>query len=140
MTFLSPRSVILAVTMLSVLSTCGSDDDGAVVFQVGRYCDLFSQFQGAALATGASSAPGRYDGSPEAIGQLLTQTGPTVDELRATAPGEVRDDVDLVLKELRNAQEGGTSAAGSEPLAEANDRIQRYGEANCQSAGGSGDQ
>lgn len=130
------------VVILLVLAACGGSGTRQVkVYEEGRYCDLAMQFESAAVATGAASAPGRYDGPPEATARLLDQVGPTAEEFRATAPDDLRDDVNTVLEELREARNGDTSGIRSPAFAAASDRMTRFRQTNCEAtgAGGEGD-
>jgi hypothetical protein len=133
------RIAPLVLAALGVLSACGSDD-GSQVFRVGRYCDLALQFESVALASGASSEPGRYDGPPEAFSRLLAQMGATVEELQATAPKAVRSDLDIVLGALRDAGQGDTGSTATASFAEANQHVERFRQDSCPPSPDSGDQ
>lgn len=119
------------------LAACGDSED---VAQISRHCDLSTQFDDQALGTGVASAPGRYDGPSDAVARLFEQMGATIEELQATAPGEVRDDVATVLTALDAAREGDGSATRTEAFAQAVEGMATFRQERCQTAGGEGDQ
>ena len=124
---------------LALGSGCGADDDGTSSVAARRFCDLATQMDDLALAIGASSAPGVYDGAPEAIDRLVAQMGGGIEELQRTAPPQVDDDVKLVLGRLQAARGGDASAVEDPSFRKASQRISEYRQRTCVSIGGEGD-
>lgn len=131
--------VALCLVAASALPACESDD-GSRVFELGRYCDLASQFEGLAVASGASSEPGRFDGPPDAFSELSRHMGPTMEELQATAPEGLRSDLDVLLGTVRNGSGGDISGTQTASFVEANERIESFRQANCHASPDSGEQ
>jgi hypothetical protein len=133
----------LALAAAVVLATtgCGGKDkpDPVKVNQVARYCDLYRQFDELAATTRAATSPSEFDGTKDQIGNLLTQTGPTLDELQDTAPGAVNGDVRTVIGALRKAQSGDRSAIDSPSFRQALTKIGDDRAKNCSVDTGSGE-
>ena len=139
MRFVSLRAIGMPVTaVLLVLSGCGNDQDAASP-PPGRFCALVIQLDDTALATGASSTPGAYDGPPDAASRLVDQMGATLDEMETTAPSELRDDVEAVVDGLRRVPDGSPDALQSQTFSQANQRVQGFRQRSCPSGGGEGE-
>lgn len=76
----------LAAASLLALPGCGDGDDDLTAF-----CD-----QQAALEEATSSLSTDLLGDPAAAQESLEAAGTQIDELAASAPGEIKDDVELI--------------------------------------------
>lgn len=112
---------------------CGDDDSpkAVPVDERGRYCDLARQFEETAVGSGASSAPGVFDGAPETIIALLEQTEGFVTEMQDSAPEEAEDSVRAVITGLTNARDGAPDALTSPDFSAANQEIAAYRTTSC---------
>ena len=130
--------VLLALGML-VLASCGDDDEAGNVFALGRYCELAMQLDDNAVGTGAASAPGTFDGDPEAIGRLFAQVGPILDQLVESAPEEIHDDVEMTVEALRKARAGDVAQLRSPEVRQAARSTTRFRERSCARGGTTGE-
>jgi hypothetical protein len=126
-----------AFVAVKVLDVGGDSDDDALT--LARYCQLATQLDQVSMATGAASAPGIYDGTPDEIKAALDQMGATTAELRSTAPGDVKGDIRSIVDALERAASGDSGVARSASFTEATKRLRSQRDANCSTGAGSGD-
>ena len=106
--------VVAVAAAVVVLDPFGGDDadDGsaASVARATAYCDAVAEVDRISRETGAATAPGVYDGPPEAIRAFVDQAAGPLADLRSEAPAPVRQDVDKVVEGL-DAGAGGDAEA-----------------------------
>jgi hypothetical protein len=133
------RSAAVLATAV-ILAGCGDDGNKAVETQtVRRFCELSQQLEQAAVGAGAAPTPGSFGGSPEALGRLLAQMGPTLEEMKDSAPKEVRGDTSTLVDALEKAGAGDAEALGAAKVGEATGKINAYRARSCTGAATSGD-
>lgn len=130
---------ISAIALLLALGGCGGDGEEVSTETLGRYCELARQFDDLAVSTGASTAPGKLDGPPEAVTRLEAQMRPVLEELDSAAPEDVESDVGTTVDALREVESGDAAAVRSEEVTAALGRTRAFVEASCPNAATSGD-
>jgi hypothetical protein len=108
--------------------------------KVARYCQLAGQLELVALTTGAASAPGVFDGSPEAVAGVAQGMGSTLDELRAVTPAPLGKAADTVVDGLQRAARGDPSRIRGHAFVESSRRLSARRATYCSTgSGGSGE-
>lgn len=131
---------IAAMAVLLAAGGCGGDGEEEVSTEtLGRYCELARQFDDLAVSTGASTAPGKLDGPPEAVTRLEAQMRPVLEELHSAAPEDVESDVETTVDALREVESGDAAAVRSGEVTAAMGRTRVYVEASCPNAATSGE-
>jgi hypothetical protein len=131
--------VAAAAAAFVVLGPFGGEGDGgegAAVDEVSGYCEAAAEVDRVAQETGAATAPGVYDGPPEAIDALVAQADGSLDDLRSTAPEAARDDVATVVDGLRAAAAGNAEAVRDAAFTAAATRATRQRLTECGSSAG----
>lgn len=122
-----------------LLTGCGKDS-APPEDALGRYCDLAAQLDQAAVATGVLSPSGAFDGPTDAIGTLMAQVEPTLEELKSAAPKKIRGDVKKMVDGLEKAKAGDLAAIRSPEFTAASKNTQAFRLASCRAGGaGAGD-
>lgn len=130
--------VVAVAAAVVVLDPFGGDDGGgeAAVDDVSDYCEASGEVDRVAQETGAATAPGVYDGPPEAIGALVDRAGGSLGDLRSTAPEAAREDVATVVDGLRAAAGGSPEAVQDAAFTAAATRASLHRITECGSSAG----
>jgi hypothetical protein len=132
-----PAAVFLGV-MLAF--GCGGDGSQAVDTQtLRRYCELAQQLDQTAAGAGAAPSLGTFGGSSEAVGRLVAQMGPTLNEMRASAPKDLRRSVTTLVDALEAAKDGEVAALAAAEVTEATGKINAFRARWCSTAATSGE-
>jgi hypothetical protein len=106
--------VVVAAAVFVVLDPFGGDDadggDAASVDETTGYCEASGEVDRISSETGAATAPGVYDGPPDAIRVFVDQAAGPLADLRSEAPAAISQDVGTVVDGL-NAGARGDAAA-----------------------------
>ena len=111
----------------------------AVATRVARYCELATQFDDIAVRAGAASAPGQFVPSSRADRRLLRNAGSMLDELQASAPGDVAADVKTMIASIRSSAAGDEKKVGSPELSAAVRKTAEFRLRSCSQGATSGE-
>lgn len=133
--------VVVAAIVIGVLVVRSRSGDSAKTkaMHQATYCQLSLQFNLLASSTGAASASGAFDGSPEAMAAFAAQVKPLASQMRALAPSGVNADIDTVLSAVGKAAKGDRAEISSPSFTSARNGLFAYQSTACPTGGESGE-
>jgi hypothetical protein len=126
---------VIAVVAVLLLRSGGGGGTTTHTIASARFCALAYAVDDS-VADGAGSAPGRFDGSPDAIRATAQRLLPSLDELLRSSPGSLQGDTKTIVADLRSAAQGNVSSVQSADFKSTYQSWSNHRSRSCGSPGG----
>ena len=139
MTRLGTKCIGGLAILAIVAAGCGDDDDGEGVGDGGdleRYCELVDELDAAGTEMFApleADENATEEDFEEAERQFVEDHEDDFDELREVVPDEIADDIEVLLDAQDERASGGDQEETSDEAATAEERVEAFETANCDS-------